>query len=370
MQEIKSNPYFSVCYFTVTIKTEKWKLEEMQFVNCDSNDDPEDYVTNKNNNILFPYAGQSEHNIFYKNLMIGIMRGDLWIWKRFNVKNINKNDNLRVICGKNFFSLPTKQIMCRNSMLVIDNDMNNDICLLLFGNQRDAQYPYLWRSFLSSFAVLKSKNINAMYNNNNNNNNSDVIALNWNEISSMFGFNLKYNKNIEKLFNKHAFCEFEHFYLNNQYLLFIGGYFLPYDTSQEIKTDIPHGITVFDFKTRIWTMLNVKVPMQLCDYQNKSKLYSIGISNNHNHNRIKYILFYLNDTHGGKYSNRPVAIKQCKLWISRPLVWKIERQVWIGYYKNRKNKCNFAILPKEIICHILKLAQWSLFDRIAHFRHA
>ena len=52
-----------------------------------------------------------------------------------------------------------------------------------------------------------------------------------------------------------------------------------------------------------------------------------------------------------------------KLHFVRPMDWDIERQIWIAFEKNRKNKkCLFATLPKVIVRKILYLCQECFFE--------
>ena len=50
----------------------------------------------------------------------------------------------------------------------------------------------------------------------------------------------------------------------------------------------------------------------------------------------------------------------------KPIDWTIERVIWIGYIKNEQNKkqCKLAMLPKDVINHILKFLKVQfVFER-------
>ena len=48
------------------------------------------------------------------------------------------------------------------------------------------------------------------------------------------------------------------------------------------------------------------------------------------------------------------------------LDWKMERLIWIGYYKGiyngKKNRCLFSKLPKAIVTHVIKFIAFVKMD--------
>ena len=52
-----------------------------------------------------------------------------------------------------------------------------------------------------------------------------------------------------------------------------------------------------------------------------------------------------------------------KLSLTLPLIWDVERLLWIGYKKNDDNpQCFFRLLSKDVIIYISKMSQWSLLN--------
>ena len=57
--------------------------------------------------------------------------------------------------------------------------------------------------------------------------------------------------------------------------------------------------------------------------------------------------------------------KTCELKLRANISWKIERVLWIGFYKNVANEqCFISKLPKVLILCILRYLQWNLIDQI------
>ena len=54
-----------------------------------------------------------------------------------------------------------------------------------------------------------------------------------------------------------------------------------------------------------------------------------------------------------------------KLSLTLPLIWDVQRLLWIGYNKNDDNEqCFFRLLSKDVIIYILKMCKWSLLNSV------
>ena len=100
---------------------------------------------------------------------------------------------------------------------------------------------------------------------------------------------------------------------------------------------------------------------------NKSKNNGVDVANADTNGAVIYAMggcaSYDNENYGGRATDTHV-----KIIVERPLLWVCERQIWIGLYKNDSNdKCMIHKLPKDIICLILKMCFWSIFNQLEMF---
>ena len=194
-----------------------------------------------------------------------------------------------------------------------------------------------------------------------------------NEIDEKFGFNLSINKQFRKAMGYYGFCGFECEYIQtkkSRYLLFIGGKIhreidfwrcVPeYSMCNNHRFADPSSIIIFNFETREWIVKDVAIPNE-----RNTLLY-------HCTRQIKCIrsqeteAICIMERFPGAFCNH---LKDCnktsnlKLVLYMPMVWNLERLLWIAYYKNDCNKkCFLRLMSKDIIIYILRMCKWSLFD--------
>ena len=140
-----------------------------------------------------------------------------------------------------------------------------------------------------------------------------------------------------------------------------------YDTNGD-KARALNSIFYFDFKYLEWHVANVFLP-------NKSYTLVHSVVDSIKYKNVIYIMAQRNlkekskhinnENNNKRKSSRSVKQKNFfwKLNLFPRVSWKIERQIWIGFHKNARNKCCLIDkLPKDIVTTIVKLLSFCLFD--------
>ena len=181
-------------------------------------------------------------------------------------------------------------------------------------------------------------------------------ALNAKQVSNYYRFG-------QPWYNRFDCRYFSHQLINSRYLLIIGGRyqdFFEWDSSKGIL--ISDRIFYFDLnKNELrWKLLDYKLPKGILGHR------SVILQSNDNYN--KEFLHIMGGCDEWSQSFECTNVNW-KFNITRNLDWNIERIVWIGFYKNGKNKnsCYLPSLPKDVVAHcILDLLRgYSIFDTLS-----
>lgn len=202
---------------------------------------------------------------------------------------------------------------------------------------------------------------------------------------------------------KHTkYIQFSYEYVNNRYLVFIGGLLTKFEPSMDpnekdtyyatTNWQSSNKVTYFDFKLLRWKMIKPCLPhpiynhcsVLIPDHSHRGQYIHImgtifkckctngnNVNNDDEHESTKRSDHDTNDTSDFACKCHDVVAMQeewskagydCKLenihWrlnFTDDIEWESARQIWIAYYKNENNSmCLINKLPRDIILYILQ----------------
>ena len=156
------------------------------------------------------------------------------------------------------------------------------------------------------------------------------------------------NASIRNILRYRYLVDFTCHMYKNKYLFIIGG---------KIKTDpksymgdASNYIFYFDFETNMWCQSKAQLPIGISGHasllieKEKTKDFIIDYDS----------IFIVSQT--GRH---------LQMIVEGPLVWEKQRQLWIGFYQNTKNKsCYIGTLPKDVLKKILEFVHSSVFTHV------
>jgi len=135
----------------------------------------------------------------------------------------------------------------------------------------------------------------------------------------------------------------------NRYMVFIGGYIYPKNTNMLFYDvmKINQNIFYFDFIGNKWVVYKPKIPWRIYDHS------SCLVKNTYNlHILGGKFLDDIDDI--SKCLNTHFCINLSKFLPQLPITWENERQLWIGFMKNKENhECLIDYIPKVLLFYIL-----------------
>ena len=172
-------------------------------------------------------------------------------------------------------------------------------------------------------------------------------------MKSVYNYDLSH----QKIYN------FSCFYLENRYLVIIGGANIYKQPDLKYDFRRPQNYRSSRIQEQSECILCIDLICQtshmktsiLPKHHNQSIHESLLVTKDNGRDETIYIFDNI---------NQPWRLK-----IFYAMTWKRERIIWIAFYKNvENNQCLMSKLPKSIVGYIIKLSQWSIFDDKSLFK--
>jgi len=169
--------------------------------------------------------------------------------------------------------------------------------------------------------------------------NNEEIKFKHNDNPSIF------TKNIEKELNQiiekdTVCCYFSMDLIENRYLVFVGG------IVDSLPNNMSNKIFYFDFFQNKWIVSNHAMPTELCFHS------SCIVKNSDCFHIMGGLDIDCEDL------NTHFCINLGKILPRMPIRWENERQLWIGFIKNKENQeCLIDQIPKDVLLYVLSFLQ-------------